>query len=95
MIDFKEIFESWKTSFNPTPIQEELAQKRLDVCIGCEYRSEIIKGVKWSALCNHCGCPINKKVFSNTFNACTKKKWGEVDLNYLKFVPDKDDKTLI
>lgn len=95
MIDYKEIFDAWKSSFNPTPLQEELAEKRLNVCMGCEYRKEILSGVKWSALCNHCRCPLNKKVFSNTFNACTKKKWGETDLGYLEPIPNKDDKTLI
>ena len=42
MISYKEIFEAWKRSFNPTPIQEELAQKRLDVCLGCDYRREVL-----------------------------------------------------
>ena len=64
MFDYKEIFEAWKISFNPTPIQEELAEKRLNICLGCEYRKEVLKGVKWSAYCGDCGCPINKKIFS-------------------------------
>ena len=42
MIDYKEIFEAWKVSFNPTPEQEVLAQKRLNVCLGCEYRKEVL-----------------------------------------------------
>lgn len=95
MIDYKEIYKAWKISINPTPKQEELAEKRLNVCMGCEYRTEIVKGLKWSALCKDCGCPINKKVFATTFNACTKKKWGEVDLGYLEPIPDKDEKSLI
>jgi PHP family Zn ribbon phosphoesterase len=95
MINYKEIFDAWKASFNPTPAQEELAKKRLDVCMGCEYREELLSGVKWSALCNHCGCPLNKKVFSTTYNACTKKKWGDVDSEYLQPIPDKDKKSLI
>jgi hypothetical protein len=95
MIDYKEIFDAWKISFNPTPTQEELAEKRLNVCMGCEYRQEILTGVKWSALCGHCGCPLNKKVFSQTFNACTKKKWANVDSEYLTPLPDKNDNSLI
>jgi hypothetical protein len=95
MIDYKEIYEAWKISFNPTKQQEDLAQKRLKVCIDCEYRSEMVKGVKWSALCTDCGCPLNKKVFATTFNACTQKKWGEVDSEYLQPIPDKDESSLI
>jgi hypothetical protein len=95
MIDYKEIYEAWKISFNPTKKQEDLAQKRLKVCIDCEYRSEMVKGVKWSALCTDCGCPLNKKVFATTFNACTQKKWGEVDSEYLQPIPDKDESSLI
>ena len=48
MIDYKEIFDAWKISFNPTLIQEELAGKRFNVCLGCDYRKEVLKGVKWS-----------------------------------------------
>lgn len=95
MIDYKEIFESWKTSFKPTPEQEELAQKRLSVCLDCEYRKEVLKGINWSAYCGHCGCPINKKVFSKNYNPCTKKKWKDVDSEYITPIQDKNDNTLI
>ncbi len=95
MIDYKEIFEAWKTSYKPTEKQEELAKERLDVCLGCDYRREVLKGVKWSAYCNDCGCPINKKVFSKTFNACTQKKWEDVDSKYMDVVPTKYKNSLI
>lgn len=95
MIDYKEIFESWKVSFNPSVEQEELAKKRLNVCLGCDYRKEILKGLKWSAYCGDCGCPINKKVFSKNFNPCTQKKWLDVDLEHIKPIPNKDLNTLI
>ena len=95
MINYKEIFEAWKISFNPTKKQEELAEKRLSVCMGCKYRTEIITRLKWSALCGDCGCPLNKKVFATTYNACTQKKWAEVDSDYLEPIPDKDKQTLI
>ena len=42
-INYKEIFEAWKISLKPTPKQEELAKLRLEVCLGCDYRKEIIK----------------------------------------------------
>ncbi len=95
MIDYNEIFDAWLKSFRPTKQQEELAQKRLSICLSCEHRKEILKGVEWSAYCNHCGCPISKKIFSEVFNACTKKKWGNVDQGYLELKPNKEDKTLI
>ncbi len=95
MIDYKEIFEAWKTSFNPTPKQEELAEKRLNVCLGCDYRKEVLRGVKWSAYCGDCGCPLNKKVFSKNFNPCTKGYWEEVDLDYITPVKNKNKSTLI
>ncbi len=94
-INYKEIFEAWKISLKPTPKQEELAKLRLEVCLGCDYRKEIIKGLKWSALCGECGCPLNKKVFSTTYNACGLKKWGEVDSNYLEPMEDKKNPTII
>ena len=31
MIDYKEIFDAWVISLNPTPIQQELAKLRLEV----------------------------------------------------------------
>jgi len=95
MIDYKEIFDAWKSSFNPTPTQEELAQKRLNVCLGCTYRKEVLKGIKWSAYCGDCGCPLNKKVFSKNFNPCTQKKWLDVDSKYLEPIIDKNSNTLI
>jgi hypothetical protein len=94
-IDYKEIFDAWKLSFNPSEIQEELAQKRLNVCLGCDFRKEVLKGIKWSAYCIDCGCPINKKVFSKHFNPCTQKKWKEVDSEYITPLKKKDDDTLI
>lgn len=95
MIDYKEIFDSWKNSFNPTAAQEELAQKRLDVCLNCDFRKEALKGVKWSAYCGDCGCPLNKKVFSKKYNPCTKGYFKDVDLGYIKPQPSKDKNTLI
>jgi hypothetical protein len=94
-INYKEIFDAWKTSFNPTEIEEELAQKRLDVCLGCDYRKEVLKGIKWSAYCGDCGCPINKKVFSKNYNPCTQKKWKNVDSEYITPIDDKNKKTLM
>jgi hypothetical protein len=95
MINYEEIFKAWKISINPNPKQEELAGKRLDICLECDYRKEVLKGNKWSAYCSDCGCPINKKIFSPIFNACTQKKWGDIDSDYLDVVPDKEKKSII
>ena len=94
-INYKEIFDAWKISLNPTLKQEELAKLRLDVCLGCEFRKEVIKGLKWSAKCGKCGCPLSKKVFSPNYNACPEKLWGDVDSNYLKPLEEKNKKTLM
>jgi len=94
-INYKEILEAWKISYNPNIQQEELANLRLDVCLGCDYRKEVIKGLKWSALCGECGCPLTKKVFSTTYNACGLKKWGEVDSKYLQPLEIKKNSTII
>jgi hypothetical protein len=94
-INYKEIFDAWIISLNPTSEQQELAKLRLEVCLGCEYRREKIKGLKWSALCKKCGCPLNKKVFSTNYNACPEKLWGEIDSNYLKPHKTKSKNTLI
>jgi hypothetical protein len=94
-IDYEEIFNAWKISLNPTPKQEELAKLRLEVCLGCEFRKEVVKGLKWSALCKKCGCPLSKKVFSTNYNACPEKLWGEIDSNYLKPIKTKNKNTLI
>jgi hypothetical protein len=94
-IDYEEIFDAWKISFKPTPKQEELAKLRLKVCLGCEFRKEVVKGLKWSALCGKCGCPISKKVFSPNYNACPEKLWGEIDSDYIIPINMKDEGTLI
>lgn len=95
MIDYKEIFEAWKISMNPTEQQENLAQERLKICLGCSYRKEVLNGVKWSAFCSDCGCPLNKKVFSKIFNPCTQKKWEEVDSKFIEYIGTKVDNSLI
>jgi hypothetical protein len=95
MIDYKEIFNAWVTSISPTKQQEELAKKRLSVCLGCDYRKEILNGFEWSAVCGDCGCPLNKKIFSQNFSPCTKNKWETIDAEYLPILKVKKQNTLI
>ena len=75
--------------------QEELAKLRLEICLECEFRKEVVKGLKWSTLCGKCGCPLNKKVFSPNYNPCPLKKWDSVDSSYLEPFEDKNKNTLI
>lgn len=95
MINYKEIIKAWIISFNPSPKQEELAKKRLEICLGCTYRKEILNGFEWTAICGDCGCPLNKKIFSQNFSPCTKGKWQEVDSDYLPILETKNKNTLI
>jgi hypothetical protein len=65
------------------------------VCIGCEHKREVLKGVKWSAYCDGCGCPISKKVFSKLFNPCPEKKWENVDIKHIEKLSPKENQSLI
>ncbi len=92
---YKEIFTAWVKSMNPTQTEKELAKERLTVCLSCDLRKEVVKGNDWSAFCGKCGCPLNKKVFSNMFNSCPMEKWKDVDSKYLEILEVKKDKTII
>jgi len=59
--DLIEILKAWVTAENPNKMQKELAELRLNICMGCDMRKEIIHNKKWSALCGKCGCPLSKK----------------------------------
>lgn len=93
--NYKEIFDAWLASLNPTELQKELAEKRLKICETCEFKKEIVKKNKWSAVCTKCGCPLSKKKFTIVPNSCPLKKWEDVDLKYLGDFRKKDNKTII
>lgn len=96
MIDkYREIFQSWIESLNPSDLMKDLSGERLEICLSCDKRREIIERRKWSAYCQSCGCPINKKIFSPIFNSCPEKKWEFIDSKYLEPIEDKEEKTLI
>jgi len=94
--NIKVIFDAWVAAAKPTPKQSELAQKRLDICIKCPSRKEIVSGKKWSAVCGECGCPISKKIFSQVYDECPLHKWLDVEkeFEHIKPKPIKRDKTL-
>lgn len=92
---YKEIYESWLTSLNPSEKDKMMAEERKKICSDCHLRSEVIKNLKWSHYCKGCGCPINKKAFSKIFNPCPLKKWEHVDLKYIGEIKEKQDKSVI
>jgi hypothetical protein len=87
-----EIVEAWIIAGNPSTIQKELADKRASICDNCEFKKEIISGVKFSIICSKCGCPLVKKIYTNNYNSCPLRKWFEIDKPY--FSDQKTNKTL-
>ena len=72
MNKIKEIILSYATKLNPTEEQKEIAGKRLEICMGCEFwvHSPI------RDYCSKCGCNTSGKVFSPVgADACPEKKW--------------------
>lgn len=90
----EEIFKAWISSTNPNKEVEELAKRRVAICISCEYKEEALKNKKWSFYCKKCTCPINKKIFSPKHNACPENKWEYVDSEYQFLYKEKIDKSL-
>ena len=91
------IIEAWRIAISPTKKQAELANLRGKICEPCPSNKSFIKEKKWSAICTECGCPIDKKVFTNAENPCPLKKWKEVDKPFFKdgnFFDHKKDKSL-
>lgn len=74
MNQLKEIFLSYVTMANPNEEQKEVAEKRLAICMDCEFWVQ-------SAIrdyCGKCGCTTSAKVFSpKGANACPEGKWQE------------------
>ncbi len=92
-LDLGKIFKAWVISANPNEKQEELAQKRWEICMNCPSKTELLKDKEWSFICSECGCPLNKKIFSDYSKACPLDKWVEPEEEY--FGKQKNDKTLI
>jgi len=68
----KEILISYITAINPTQEQKEIAEKRLEVCMGCE--SWVQSPIR--DYCGKCGCNTSAKVFSPVgASACPEKLW--------------------
>ena len=61
----------------------------------CENYVELFEKKKWSAYCNGCGCPIDKKIFSGKINPCPLEKWDEIDKKYNTYIGIKHKKTIL
>lgn len=74
MNKIQEILTSYMTKYSATEEQKELAAKRLEVCVGCEFwRQSAIRD-----FCSKCGCTTSAKVFSPKGpDACPEKRWIE------------------
>lgn len=90
--DFKKITKAWFDSYFGTKEQKELATLRLGICEVCPSRKVISENVQLFTICDECGCPIKKKIFSSDFNDCPLSKWESIDSPY--FPPRKEIKTL-
>ena len=72
MSGIKDIIKSWWTSFGPTEEQSIEAERRLEICNGCEKRQE---SIVFGYVCGQCGCPLGKKIFSEVEQPCPLNKW--------------------
>ena len=82
MINFKDIFNSWITSINPSKMELNRANDRFKVCLDCEFKKEKIQNKQWTLYCGECGCPLKGKIYSSVINPCPKNKWEDVDKKY-------------
>lgn len=72
--DIKEIAIAWKRATRPTPEQQAVAEQRLSICNTCEHKD--FRMMIRTYVCNACGCPLSKKVYSPRGpEACPEKKW--------------------
>lgn len=88
--NFIEIVNAWITAANPNEMEAELAKERLNICMSCNFRKEVIHKKKWSAVCGKCGCPIQKKIFTNEYGSCPLNKWEEIEKKYIKNLAIKE-----
>jgi hypothetical protein len=79
MNKMKEIMDAWITSFNPTAEQKLLAEKRYEICLGCDQygKSRPVTGDEY---CKKCLCPIQKKVYTSKLNdSCPLNRWDGIE----------------
>ncbi len=95
MNKISEIVGAWITAFNPTDDQIELAEKRYETCLGCEFygKSRPLIGDEY---CKKCWCPIQKKVYTQKINdTCPLGKWKDIENQFRQNKLKKDKYKLI
>jgi hypothetical protein len=69
----KEIALAYANKINPTPEQFNRAEKRLSVCMACEYRKKA-----WLEYCDLCSCAIQGKIYVPVdARGCPDSRWAE------------------
>lgn len=82
MNKIKEIMGAWIISFNPNEEQKGLAEKRYEICLGCEFYGES-RPILGDEYCKKCLCPIQKKVYTQKINdTCPLNKWDQVEKEF-------------
>lgn len=96
MVDFREIINAYIISYNPTPMEKELAEKRLSICETCDANKIVLKKLRKTPICTECTCPIHKKIFTPLKGRCPLKKWDTIeDEKYFVVKEEKNKKTLL
>lgn len=74
MLKIIEIAKAWIAAENPTPEQKEIAEHRISICEQCPHKTH--NSMFDVYLCNLCGCPLSKKIFSPAGpQACPDNRW--------------------
>jgi hypothetical protein len=79
MTKFEEIVRAWRSKWNPSAAETQLAEKRLAICAECPSRKETVSIAGYWVLCGECGCPLEAKAHSPKKGACDLGKWDNVD----------------
>jgi hypothetical protein len=94
MVDFIEILNAFIISYKPTANQQELANKRLEICDKCESKKIVLKKLKPTTICGECKCALHKKIFTPLKGRCPLGKWDIIeDEKY--FLSKKENTSLI
>ena len=71
MSKIKEILLAYATMVNPTEEQKEIAEERLETCMGCDKWVDAVV-----SYCSECGCATKGKIFTpRGVAACPLAKW--------------------
>jgi len=74
MSKITEILTGWKNLIWENKEVEELAKKRLEICVECPKRSDYPGDMKFTSYCTACGCTLQSKMRSPNSH-CPDKNW--------------------